>query len=271
MLGISFACDMAFCMERCCCRTIFRFTTQDELSNELKSLFDVSILSATCHSSALPNGVSIIGPCTYQNSDACTAQCVNNGQVLWKEEAKCLSGGQWSPLPPCHASHSLELIRCDKLTDIIQANISACVKIKVNVRGSTSTPKAICPEILQLFMKFGNCSAEPETNCTVSCPYGGFVLHCVTNGHENCTFPVKTLCPELNSVKLINCSRVVGTFCKVRIEKVLDNNFRLIFAIYLNHMFENTDRGLHEHYTRFDTQKKKKNETKCVAIKQREV
>ncbi|GFW32409.1 uncharacterized protein TNCV_675681 [Trichonephila clavipes] len=175
----------------------------------------VPVLSATCRSSTFPKGVSIVGPCTYQNSDVCNAQCVNNGQVLWKEEAKCLSGGQWSHLPPCHTTNSLELIRCDKLTDITQENMAACVKIKITVRGSTSTPKAICPEILQLFWKFGNCSAELGTNCTVSCPYGDFVLQCVTNRHENCTFPVTSLCPELKSVKLINCSRVVGAFCKV--------------------------------------------------------
>ncbi|GFU82830.1 uncharacterized protein TNCV_266271 [Trichonephila clavipes] len=181
-------------------------------------------VSATCHSFTLSNGISIVGPCTYQNSDVCNAQCVNNGQVLWKEETKCLSGGQWSPLPPCHTANSLELIRCDKLADITQENIAACVKIKITVRGSISTPKAICPEILQLFVKFGNCSAELGTNCTVSCPYGGFVLQCVTNRHENCIFPVTSLCPELKSVKLINCSRVAGAFCKVRINAFFDNN-----------------------------------------------
>ncbi|GFY74338.1 sushi, von Willebrand factor type A, EGF and pentraxin domain-containing protein 1 [Trichonephila inaurata madagascariensis] len=183
--------------------------------NDFSKVF-VPVLSATCHSFTLPKGVSIVGPCTYQNSDVCNAQCVSNGQVLWKEEAKCLSGGQWSPLPPCHTANSLELIRCDKLTDITEENMAACVKIKINVRGSTSTPKAICPEILQLFVKFGNCSADLGTNCTVSCPFGGFVLQCVTNRHEICTLPVTSLCPELKSVKLINCSRVVGSFCKVR-------------------------------------------------------
>ncbi|GFY66430.1 sushi, von Willebrand factor type A, EGF and pentraxin domain-containing protein 1 [Trichonephila inaurata madagascariensis] len=175
------------------------------------------VLSAsTCQSSALPNGVSIIGPCSYQISDVCNAHCVHNGQVLWTEKAKCLSGDQWSPLPSCNASNSLDLIRCDILTNVSQENLSACIKIKIALRGSTSTPKAMCPEILRLFVKFGKCSSDPGTNCTVSCPYGGFVLQCATGKQKNCTFPVTSLCPELKSVKLINCSRGVGEYCKVR-------------------------------------------------------
>ncbi|GFR20332.1 uncharacterized protein TNCT_217831 [Trichonephila clavata] len=185
----------------------------------------VQVLNATCHSSALPNGVSIVGPCSYQNSDACNAHCVHNGQVLWKEEVKCLSGDQWSPLPPCNAANSVELIRCDNLTNVSQENLSACIKIKIALRGSTSTPKAMCPEILRLFVKFGKCSTEPGTNCTVSCPYGGFVLQCATSKQENCTFPVTPLCPELKSMKLINCSRGVGEFCKVSLNAFFRNKF----------------------------------------------
>ncbi|GFT04785.1 retrovirus-related Pol polyprotein from transposon 297 [Trichonephila clavipes] len=181
----------------------------------------VQVLSATCNSSALPNGVNIIGPCSHQISDVCNAHCVHNGQVLWREKAKCLSGDQWSPLPPCNATNSLELIRCDILTNVSQENLSPCIKIKITLRGSTSAPKAMCPEILRLFMKFGKCITEPGGNCTVSCPYGGFVLQCATSKQENCIFSVP-LCPELKSMKLINCSRGVGEFCKVSLNTFLN-------------------------------------------------
>ncbi|GFT69766.1 sushi, von Willebrand factor type A, EGF and pentraxin domain-containing protein 1, partial [Nephila pilipes] len=174
------------------------------------------VFSVICRPSDLPNGVIIIGRCSYQNSDVCNAYCVNQGQVVWKENITCLPEGKWSPLPICHTDSSLELIRCNKLTDITQTKLSACVKIKISVRGSTSTPRTICPEILRLFVKFGNCSTKLGTECAVSCHDGSYVLLCATSKRDNCTFPVTALCPELRNVKLINCSRVHGAFCKVR-------------------------------------------------------
>ncbi|GFU11402.1 hypothetical protein NPIL_323481 [Nephila pilipes] len=174
------------------------------------------VLNAICRPSDLPNGVRIVGLCSYQNPDVCNAYCVNHGKIIWKENTTCLPDGKWSPLPICHAANSLEVIRCNKLIDMTQNNLSACLKIKIGVRGYTSTPKALCPEILRLFVKFGNCSTKPGTKCAVSCNDGTYVLLCVTSKQENCTLPVSSLCPELRNVELINCSRVHGAFCKVR-------------------------------------------------------
>ncbi|GIY03469.1 uncharacterized protein CDAR_28821 [Caerostris darwini] len=176
------------------------------------------ILDALCHPSSLPKGVSVVGSCHYQSNDVCNVQCVLLGTVIWKDNTKCLPQGKWTALPFCRTTHVLELIRCNKLTDFTEKNLSSCVKIKITTPGLSSTPKAICPEILRLFVKYSNCNKEPETDCAVSCRNNNYVLLCAVNSQwsPECSSPVQMLCPDIKFAELVNCSRIIGARCKVQ-------------------------------------------------------
>ncbi|GIY94106.1 uncharacterized protein CEXT_580401, partial [Caerostris extrusa] len=120
------------------------------------------ILDAVCHPSSLPKGVSVVGSCYYQSNDVCNVQCVLLGTVIWKDKTKCLPQGKWTALPFCRTTHVLELIRCNKLTDFTEKNISSCVKIKITTPGLSFDTKGHLSEILRLFVKYSNCNKEPE-------------------------------------------------------------------------------------------------------------
>ncbi|KAF8792623.1 Sushi like protein [Argiope bruennichi] len=129
-----------------------------------------------------------------------------------------MSHGKWSPLPTCQTTHTLELIRCNPISDMSQENMAACVKIKITVPGIMGTPKAVCPDILRLFVKFGSCVKKSGSDCVVTCRNNNFILICLVNNQlpGDCESPTPSLCPELRYAKLVNCSRIQGVTCKIR-------------------------------------------------------
>ncbi|GBN29000.1 hypothetical protein AVEN_115783-1 [Araneus ventricosus] len=178
----------------------------------------VQVLDGLCLTSDLPKGVRISQPCGHQARDICHARCIILDTVIWKELVMCMPHGKWSPLPTCQTTHTLELIRCNRVSDMSQENMAACVKIKITVPGTVATPKAICPDILRLFVKFGSCRKKPETDCAVTCRNDYFILVCLVNNRlpGDCNSPAPSLCPELKYAKLVNCSRIQGVTCKIR-------------------------------------------------------
>ncbi|KAG8185978.1 hypothetical protein JTE90_003536 [Oedothorax gibbosus] len=178
-------------------------------------------VNSKCHSSDLPEGVKIQGPCSFLRNKLCRASCRFGGTTLWRKDIKCTSSGHWSLghnkcSPRGHSAH-FEVIPCPQLIEQLPGE-KKCIKIS---QPGKSKPKIdVCPELLRIYVQLDKCRRVGKGECAVSCLEDAFSLLCIAKGvwYPNCRVSThKTLCPaKLPPSKLLDCSRTPGSECKLR-------------------------------------------------------